>query len=113
MYAARMKEIDNRIMEMQENRFRQKSNEEASDRDFNKALAEAKKEREIEQKLAETFNSLAEIKLNTTGNLLTENPDVAYNGNKLVTYAFKGMSPDQIKKIQDEQSRQQEQMKVE
>lgn len=113
MYEQRMREIDNRISELMAARDQEKANEAAADRDYNKALADSKREREIQQKLEETFQNMSEMKEVSSSNLLTENPLQATGTNgKMVTYAFKGMSPDKIAEIQQKQAEQLEEMKV-
>lgn len=115
MYQQRMREIDNRLAELEEARYKANAALATEQREYNKRLAEQKREKEIQDKLNETFNNMQEVENLVKGDLLSENPEQArsaVNPNRVVPYAFKGMSPEQIAKIQEEQRRQTEEKEV-
>ncbi|PRP88785.1 hypothetical protein PROFUN_00253 [Planoprotostelium fungivorum] len=112
MYEQRLKEINERLLSVEEARHRHKQAEMRAEKEYNKAQAELKKERETNQKIDETMHGLHEMHQTASGDFLTENPNQAYNQGKLVTYAYKGMSPDQLRQIHNDQKRQMEMNKA-
>ena len=109
-----MREIDQKMLDMEATHYKSKQDQLNNERDANKQLAEAKREKEIQDKLSETFNNFAEINNQLTGDLLTEmgNTIRADNPNRVVPYAFKGMTPEKVREIQDEQARQAKEREV-
>lgn len=81
---------------------------------FNQALAREMSERRTLQKQQEEDNNFAEIYNNLTGDILTENPEIAlssFGPHRVVPDRWKGMSPEQVKAILNiqEQQRQEKQ----
>nr|DBA21640.1 TPA: hypothetical protein GDO54_018249 [Pyxicephalus adspersus] len=78
---------------------------------FNQALAKESSERIKLEKQQEEDNNFSEIYNHLTGDILTENPDVAvsyYGPHRVVPDRWKGMSPQQLKAILEIQAQQQQ-----
>ena len=71
-----MREIDQRLAEIEAEREQQRVARLKADREFNKAFAEEKRQKEIAAKLQETFQNMNEIQTVSNGDFLSENPAV-------------------------------------
>jgi hypothetical protein len=71
-----LREIDVKLAEIEEQRYKAKLAMANEEREFNKRLAEQKREKEIQERLNETFNNMQEVENLVKGDLLSENPEV-------------------------------------
>jgi len=109
LYQQQTTQLDQTLFQLEQQQYQAKQAQLIADRDYNKQMAEQKRERDTQAKLAETFNNMEEIKYSNTSDLLTENPASqirAGSPNRVIPYGFKGMTPEQIQGIRDDQARQ-------
>lgn len=83
-------------------------------RDYNAQLAAERRERERQQQLQELNENLQEIHNNLNSDLLNENPMVAraVSSTRVIPAEYKGMLPDEIARIREEQARQVEEARA-
>lgn len=109
LYELKMKELDQRAMELQkaEEECRRAINE--ATKDYNLALAREMEAKRNLQKQQEEDDNKTEMANNIYGDLLTENPAVAqsaFGPHRVVPDRWKGMSPEQLADIRRTQELQ-------
>ncbi|XP_013411666.1 RIB43A-like with coiled-coils protein 2 [Lingula anatina] len=119
LYELKMRELDERAMELQkaEEACRRAINH--AQKDFNHALAAEQAEKRRLNKQQEEDDNATELANHIYGDVLTENPAVAQSAwgpHRVITDRWKGMSPkqlDDIKKTQDRQRKENERLRQE
>lgn len=108
LYDQQTRAMHMKIAELEKEHMRAKSSVKAADRDYNKFLGEMKRDQNIHAKQEESAASQYEVQSSLHNPLLTEkgNTVSSVNANRVVPYAYKGMSPDQRRAIRDEQEHQ-------
>lgn len=105
----RMEELNERRAQMEEQEFASRRRMNHAVKDYNLALADARREKERIDRDEEIANNLEEIHNNIHSDLLSENPAVgqsAIHPHRVRKDHYKGMSQSQIDEIRDQQSRQ-------
>eukprot|EP01112_Ceratiomyxa_fruticulosa_P008484 TRINITY_DN2199_c0_g2_i3.p1 TRINITY_DN2199_c0_g2~~TRINITY_DN2199_c0_g2_i3.p1 ORF type:complete len:373 (-),score=111.70 TRINITY_DN2199_c0_g2_i3:112-1116(-) len=104
----RMSEINEKTREMEVQRSRAKHAAATADAEYNRFLAETKKEAERQFKVTETFDNIHEIQSQMSSDVLNESKNAvsSISPSRVIPYEFKGMSPDRRRKILEEQERQ-------
>lgn len=109
LYELKMKELDQRAMELQKAEEDCKRAINMATTDYNQALANERNERERLKKQQEYDDNMTEIANHIFGDTLTENPAVAqsaFGPHRVIPDRWKGMSPQQLEQIRKEQERQ-------
>jgi len=109
LYAERTAQMDQTIFQMEQAQYQQKQAQLAADREFNRQLAEQKREKEMQFKVNETANNAEELKYHNTSDFMTENPATQIrtsSPNRVIPYAFKGLTPEQQEAIRQERELQ-------
>lgn len=109
LYELKMKELDQRAMELQLSEDQCKKAIDEATKDYNKALASELEARRNLQKQQEHDDNSTELANQVYGDFLTENPAVAqssFGPNRVVPDRWKGMSPEQIADIRRTQELQ-------
>ncbi|XP_058451604.1 RIB43A-like with coiled-coils protein 2 [Malaya genurostris] len=81
---------------------------------FNRQLKDQQEYQRIQQKREDEQDNMAEIHNHLTSDILTENPDVARSSlgpNRIVPYAYKGMSVEEMQQFRDGQEQQRQEMR--
>lgn len=119
LYELKMRELDERAMELQkaEEMCRRAIN--VAQKDFNQALAKETDEKNRLSKQQEQDDNATELANHVYGDVLTENPAVAqsaFGAHRVITDRWKGMLPNQlenIRKTQEMQRKENERLKQE
>lgn len=109
LYELKMRELDQRAMELQQAEEECRRNINVATTDYNNALARERNEKERLQKQQELDDNMTEIANHVFGDVLTENPAVAqsaFGPHRVVTDRWKGMSPQQLEDIRKQQEKQ-------
>ena len=109
LFAERQSEIDERRSELEIEEMKSRAAMNYAVRDYNLALSEAKKEQETIRKMEEMEDALEEIKNQISSNTLTENRATTISciaPHRYIKYHFKGLDPEQVRSIREEQIRQ-------
>jgi hypothetical protein len=101
MYESRMSEIDKTLSQLQEEQNRQRQRILQQERDYNKAVAEHKRESHLHEHIKETLKNNEE----TSKPFVAETTATSPNG-KVLPYAYRGLSPEQLRKYAEEQVHQ-------
>jgi len=109
LYENKMKELDDRAMDLQkaEEDCRRAIN--MATKDFNKAQDQERKEKERLRDQQNLDDNMTEIANHVYGDILTENPAIAqsaFGPHRVITDRWKGMTPQQLEDIRKEQERQ-------
>ncbi|XP_067684543.1 RIB43A-like with coiled-coils protein 2 [Haliotis asinina] len=109
LYELKMRELDQRAMELQdaEEQCRRAINH--ATRDFNAALDRDRKEKEALARQQQLDDNATEIANHIYGDILTENPSVAqsaFGPHRVIPDRWKGMSPAQIEAVRKQQELQ-------
>ncbi len=115
LYDVKRMEMDERALELQraEEECRRAIN--SAVQDYNEALQRETEHRREIKRLQEQDDNMTEIANNLFSDLLTENPEQAvsaFGPHRVVPDRWKGMSPEQIEKIRQEQLRQIDERRV-
>ncbi|KAH3820230.1 RIB43A-like with coiled-coils protein 2 [Dreissena polymorpha] len=109
LYELKMRELDQRAMELQSAEEECRRNINLATTDYNNALARERSERERLHKQQELDDNMTEIANHVFGDVLTENPAVAqsaFGPHRVITDRWKGMSPQQLEDIRKQQEKQ-------
>lgn len=109
LYELKMRELDQRAMELQQAEEECRRNINVATTDYNNALARERNEKERLQKQQELDDNMTEIANHVFGDVLTENPAVAqsaFGPHRVITDRWKGMSPQQLEDIRKQQEKQ-------
>ncbi|RUS73971.1 hypothetical protein EGW08_018271 [Elysia chlorotica] len=109
LYELKQRELDQRAIDLQkaEEDCRRAIN--MATADYNKALNNEQSERMRLKEQQDLDDKMTEIANNIFGDILTENPAVAqsaFGPHRVITDRWKGMSPEQIEEIRNQQARQ-------
>ncbi|XP_046363465.1 RIB43A-like with coiled-coils protein 2 [Haliotis rufescens] len=109
LYELKMRELDQRALELQdaEEQCRRAINH--STKDFNAALDRDRKEKEALSRQQQLDDNATEIANHIYGDILTENPSVAqsaFGPHRVIPDRWKGMSPAQLEAIRKQQDLQ-------
>lgn len=115
LYDFKQMEMDQRARDLQkaEEECRRAIN--SAVKDYNDALKREQEQRNAIKKMQEQDDNMTEIANAIFSDMLTENPDQAvsaFGPHRVVPDRWKGMSPEQLEKIREEQKRQVEERKV-
>lgn len=119
LYELKMKELDQRAMELQKAEEDCRQAIDDATKDYNKALARETEAKRNLQKQQELDDNHTEMANHMYGDFLTENPAVAqsaFGPHRVVPDRWKGMSPEQladIKRTQELQMKEQQRLKDE
>eukprot|EP01137_Pigoraptor_chileana_P033701 Opistho-2@24993 len=108
-YELHQADIDARRAEMEHTESELRRTLATMTRDYNLALADEKRLKDAEARIATLADNETELKNNITGDFLTENPDVAissFGPHRVVVDRYKGMSPKDKRDILDTQEMQ-------
>ncbi|KAK3608307.1 hypothetical protein CHS0354_030757 [Potamilus streckersoni] len=109
LYELKMKELDQRAMELQQAEEECRRAINMATADYNNALANEREHKERLAKQQELDDNMTEIANHIFGDVLTENPAVAqsaFGPHRVIVDRWKGMSPQQLEQIKAEQERQ-------
>ncbi|KAM4663011.1 RIB43A-like with coiled-coils protein 2 [Discoglossus pictus] len=109
LYDKKRVELDDRTLHLSKMEEECRKAVNIATNNFNQALALEASERERLEKLKEQDNNFAEIYNHLTGDILTENPDVAvscFGPDHILANRWKGMSPEEHKVIWETQEQQ-------
>lgn len=109
LYELKMKELDQRAMELQKAEEECRKAINWAQADYNKALAREREEKERLHKQQQLDDNMTEIANHVFGDVLTENPAVAqsaFGPHRVITDRWKGMSPQQLEDIRKQQDLQ-------
>lgn len=109
LYELKMRELDQRSMELQQAEEECRKAINLAQADYNKALARERDEKERLRKQQQLDDNTTEIANHVFGDILTENPAVAqsaFGPHRVITDRWKGMSPNQLEDIRKQQELQ-------
>ncbi|KAL3853419.1 hypothetical protein ACJMK2_017001 [Sinanodonta woodiana] len=109
LYELKMKELDQRSMELQQAEEECRRAINMATADYNNALANEREQKERLAKQQELDDNMTEIANHIFGDVLTENPAVAqsaFGPHRVIVDRWKGMSPQQLEQVRLEQERQ-------
>ncbi|KAL4227175.1 Protein Tax-1 [Mactra antiquata] len=109
LYELKMKELDLRAMELQKAEEDCRRNINVATADYNNALKREREEKDRLHKQQELDDNMTEIANHVFGDVLTENPAVAqsaFGPHRVITDRWKGMSPQQLEDIRQQQEKQ-------
>ncbi|XP_071960398.1 RIB43A-like with coiled-coils protein 2 [Antedon mediterranea] len=114
LYDLHRREMDQRAVELTQAEMDCRRNINQSVKDYNKALADEKAEKERLKTQQDLDDNFTEIVNNVNGDMLTENPDVAqsaFGPHRVITDRWKGMSPEEIEEVRRTQDLQRQENK--
>jgi len=108
LFAERQAEVDERRAAMEENEMTSRVVMNNAVRDYNIALMDAKREKTMQERTEEAVDAIEEIKYQLNSDLLNENvgATTANGDGRVLKYAFRGFTKDQVVGIRNEQLRQ-------
>jgi len=108
LFAERQAEVDERRAAMEENEMTSRVVMNNAVRDYNIALMDAKRDKTMQERTEEAVDAIEEIKYQLNSELLNENVGAtSANGDgRVLKYAFRGFTKDQVVGIRNEQLRQ-------
>jgi hypothetical protein len=108
LFAERQAEIDERRAAMEENEMTSRVVMNNAVRDYNIALMDAKRDKIMQERTEEAVDAIEEIKYQLNSDLLNENvgATTANGDGRVLKYAFRGFTKDQVVGIRNEQLRQ-------
>ncbi|XP_002735247.1 RIB43A-like with coiled-coils protein 2 [Saccoglossus kowalevskii] len=114
LYELKARELDQRALELAKAEEECRRNINLATKDYNKALADERSEKERLAKEQELDDNFTEISNHIYGDVLTENPDVAqsaFGPHRVITDRWKGMSPEDLEEIRRIQELQRQERK--
>ncbi|XP_076447852.1 RIB43A-like with coiled-coils protein 2 [Babylonia areolata] len=109
LYDLKMRELDERACDLAKAEQDCRRAIEMATKDFNAAQDRERKEKERLKKQQDLDDNLTEIANHIYGDILTENPAVsqsAFGPHRVIPDRWKGMTPQQLEKIRNDQERQ-------